>query len=616
MGDFSDLELEEELGFEEEKPRKQAAVDTTPPEIKSMTDGEKLSQGEAALWAAGQGASLGFFDELLGAIGAGKEALTTGNKFKDLYPEYRDAARKLLSGAEEEHPTTMLAGELAGGLAMPVAAIGKLGKGATYLEKVKNAAKVGAAMGGITGAGGSVEDSALEVAKDAAIGAGMGATIGAGVEGVVAPVAKFGAEYAKNAYANSPVLKRILEAYDVGKANPDIFDDAGRKRIANTYSKAVEENIVPLLDQDLSRLGRSAYQGAKDTAESEGRGIDISNLITTLKSNDFKYTPASRYARDTVANDIVDKLVGNVDAEIKDAVKSDLKKVLNGKVDTQDFMEAIQDITESTTVSPEEAFKMRNKLQDLVGGLQEIPERDARLALKHMRHNLDEQIKSQEGLGIDLDKLDEEYRAITKFKSELRHDIADKPSVKGHDKAEVTAREALKNRFLRAHRDQGGDVAAQTEAAFGALKESGVMAPQEIEARLAKVQDAVKARSVADDMYGMLGMPSSDLGLLETLGLAMRSRLTQGVAGAGKAVGQLEKSAAFKGASNLMNLSSEELKKAADSIATKNPKMAELVRTIADKPVSKRKALLFTAMQHPDYREAFKNDPKEESTEP
>jgi hypothetical protein len=363
-------------------------------------------------------------------------------------------------------------------------------------------------------------------------------------------------------------------------------------------------------------LGRSAYQQAKESAESEGRTVDIEKIITTLKSNDFKYTPASRYARDTIANDIVDTLTGGASAELKDAVKSDLKKVFNGKVDISEFMDNVQDVAETTTLTPEEAFKMRNKLQDLIEGLQEVPERDARIAIKGMRNNLDDVIKSEEGLGINLDKLDDEYRAITKFKSEMRHDVGGKSSVKAHDKSEVTAREALKSRFLKAHRDKGGDVAAQTEEAFKELKDSGVIAAKEIEDRLAKVNTAAKARSVADDLYGMLGMPgSSDLGPIQNLGLAMRSQLTQTVAGAGKAVEELQKSNVYSGANKILSMTGEQLKAAADTLAKTNPTMARTVAAIADKPVSKRKALLFTAMQQPGFREAFLADKSEETQE-
>lgn len=603
MADFSDLGFEEEIGFEED--RAPQAVDSTAPTFTPRSDEERLDQGEAAAWAAGQGLTLGFFDELLGALGAGAEATTTENKFKDLYPEYRDAARKLFSKAEEEHPGTTIAGELAGGLALPVAAVGKLSKGAGYGAKVADAALSGGVVGAITGAGVSEEEKTADILSDAGKSGLMGASIGGLAQGVIAPAAKFSTDFLKSQYKNSPVLQRIAEAYDVGKANPDILEETGRKRIAGAYTKAVEENIVPLLDDDLSRLGRSAYQQAKDVAESQGRTVDLSKIITDLKANDFKYTPAARFARDTVANDIVDTLTGGASAEIKEAVKADLKKVLNGKVELDAFMENIQDITESTTLTPEEAFKMRNKLQDLIGGLQDVPERDARIALKNMRNNLDNVIKSEEGLGIDLDKLDDEYRAITKFKSEMRHDVGGKSGVKAHDKSEVTAREALKSRFLKAHRDKGGDIAAQTESAFKELKDSGVIDALDVDARLAKVDEAVKARSVADDLYGMMGMPSSDLGLIQNLGLAMRSRLTQTVAGTGKAMSELEKSAAYKGANKILSMTEEQLRTVAQTVAQKNPTMAKTIASIADKPISKRKALLFTAMQQPAFREAF-----------
>jgi hypothetical protein len=194
-----DLEsIESQLGLE--------AVEFDEPEPEST---KKLSQSFAAQKALEQGATFGFGDEAQAAIETlghmiGVKGLGADNfseldrtdsigldfdKAKQIYKDYRDRKRGEYSELREEFPKTALAGEIAGGLALPASLIGKtVGKGLSLGDKVVQGAKIGARAGAIAGTGYSEEEDIDKIIKDAGMTALGGAIVGAalpiGVEGI------------------------------------------------------------------------------------------------------------------------------------------------------------------------------------------------------------------------------------------------------------------------------------------------------------------------------------------------------------------------------------------------------------------------------------------------
>ena len=215
------------------------------------------SQSGTALRSFGQGASLGFADVLRGLSGALQELgsrgaagrlaaawapvaaapvtglggmlagassapeLLTGSEqqlgdFRDLplvealiqrYRRDRDAQRADVRAGAKTNPKTAAAAEVAGALAVPMP---KLAPGATLLQRMSQAGKTGALMGGAAALGASESEDPLQMARQV----GGGAALGGGIGGVVPPVVEVGTakvlKPAAERFANSQAVKALL----------------------------------------------------------------------------------------------------------------------------------------------------------------------------------------------------------------------------------------------------------------------------------------------------------------------------------------------------------------------------------------------------------------------
>jgi hypothetical protein len=195
---ISDKDMAEFISDEEmteiDKPVTDSKRETLGPKIAEPKKIDRLKQLEAGLKGAGQGATLGFLDEAIGAVNAGidmaidkamrpflSEAQTLyleTPEFTKIYKEERDKARKDLEKQAKSYPKTFTGGEIAGALAT-AAVPGSLAAKASsnILKKLAVAAGTGAGAG----AGFSEAEKAEDIAKDAAQGALVGAAfLGAG----------------------------------------------------------------------------------------------------------------------------------------------------------------------------------------------------------------------------------------------------------------------------------------------------------------------------------------------------------------------------------------------------------------------------------------------------
>jgi hypothetical protein len=156
---------------------------------------------EAGARGAAMGVTANFYDELRGLMEAGGlnpkdpaslSSLLSGaykywtgdEKAAEKYDQTVARERGLTSKAEADQPVASIAGNIAGGVALP---LGAAARGATLAERTTQGARVGAAVGGLSGVGAG-DDTAGRVIGGAA-GAGTGAVLGAvapaAIEGVV-----------------------------------------------------------------------------------------------------------------------------------------------------------------------------------------------------------------------------------------------------------------------------------------------------------------------------------------------------------------------------------------------------------------------------------------------
>lgn len=138
------------------------------------------SRAEALGRGVRMGGSFGGADEMGAAFGAGLDYVTgTDRNFRQNYESLRDTYREEEAAAQEAHPGTYLAGELAGGLTTGGAGAGRVAASQTIRQAPKLArfgaySGLGAAEGAVAGAAYSTADEWDELAVDAGLGAGFG----------------------------------------------------------------------------------------------------------------------------------------------------------------------------------------------------------------------------------------------------------------------------------------------------------------------------------------------------------------------------------------------------------------------------------------------------------
>jgi hypothetical protein len=140
---------------------------------------------KSALRGAAQGATFGLSDEGAG-VAQGVIDWITGGGFGTGYEQRRDSERKANKEASEANPKSYIAGEVAGGVAVPfglakvgvpsaIRAAEKAGLGARMLAGGAEGAAYGGAYG--FGKGEGAEGSAINALQGAAVGAPLGAAL-------------------------------------------------------------------------------------------------------------------------------------------------------------------------------------------------------------------------------------------------------------------------------------------------------------------------------------------------------------------------------------------------------------------------------------------------------
>lgn len=234
---------------------------------------------------ATQGATLGFGDEIEGAVQAtGRKLLPDSlggggagdakRSFSDLYKESRNVARDENTAAERASPKTYIAGQVAGSLAPTVAGGGIAGKllaavapslaaAPATSTAARLLAAVGAAgQGAVQGAGYSNADTTRGLAGDTALGAGVGlAGYGAGTAAETLGGKAAGAFARLRAVASSRAAK---QAADEGTAR--VASLAGKLGGETQKGNRIVENLIRQ-ETPLAPAEQQAASGLLDRLE-------------------------------------------------------------------------------------------------------------------------------------------------------------------------------------------------------------------------------------------------------------------------------------------------------------------------------------------------------------
>lgn len=224
---------------------------------------ESLGRGAA------QGATMGFGDEIQGAVqAAGMKALPDWlggsddpRSLADLYREQRDVARKENADASAANPKTYLAGELAGGAAPAIATAGGAAapKAAGIGQRLLRAAGTGAKWGAVTGLGDSRADLTKGdiggAASDTAQGAALGAGVSAGLTGAGAAGKAAISGVVKLSPANNFLRAMGVRNLTLGQAAP------------NSWISSIEQaaESLPVIGDTIKaqrQAGRASWQNA------------------------------------------------------------------------------------------------------------------------------------------------------------------------------------------------------------------------------------------------------------------------------------------------------------------------------------------------------------------
>lgn len=226
---------------------------------------EVPSEVESALRGAAQGASLGFADELTGALEAGGEALLHPSKLTELaelYRKHRDESRRAYEAAESTNPLSYMGGQFAGGAAT-IPLMGPAGEAGAF-KNILTAAK----LGGIQGLGSSEADITKGEIGKAVGDIKTGAELGA-VGGVAGETLGGIANYLKN----KPIAEDIAKSYQFGKQGVKLGSTEEARGIAEDFINKIQkvgditERVGSELGEKQAGILESATRGGVNLAE-------------------------------------------------------------------------------------------------------------------------------------------------------------------------------------------------------------------------------------------------------------------------------------------------------------------------------------------------------------
>lgn len=226
-----------------------------------------VSMLESGVRGAAQGATLGFADELTGALESAAGSL--GLVPDKTYEQARDEARAAYQAAEQANPGTYLAGNIAGGIGSAVLAPGAAASTAGRIAQA-------AGMGAVAGYGSSNDrDAAL---ADMARGAIVGGAVGAAGEGISKAIPAIG-----NWLGNRAENLAVKATGATGKEAAAFKPGTGRAILENPNIRAWDSatGIARKTGEQLESTGEKLSSLLKGLDES-GAAISTEDLANQL----------------------------------------------------------------------------------------------------------------------------------------------------------------------------------------------------------------------------------------------------------------------------------------------------------------------------------------------
>lgn len=236
--------------------------------VNAASSGIKPGAGMSALSGFVSGGTMGWGDELIGAV--------AGNKV-------RDGVRALNTAARRDYPVTEIGGEIAGGITAlaPVASVATVARAMSPLGKMLYGMLVGGAAGGtqgaIQGAGDANSGARLSGAKSGgAFGAGLGA-----VGGAIAPALGAGVAAIFNKFKKSDVAQ-IARSFGVNSNAATAIKNALE---ADDFAKAADEMKKAGDEAMLADAGPASGQLLDTAAQSGGASNRVAQTAVRDRAN-------------------------------------------------------------------------------------------------------------------------------------------------------------------------------------------------------------------------------------------------------------------------------------------------------------------------------------------
>lgn len=535
------------------------------PELKQYTEGESFGKGIQ------QGGTFGFADEI-GALFGTLGAKSGGDErdMKDVYEEIRNLLRAENKQAEEQNPYSSIAGNVVGSIPSALLVPTAAAEGA--LGRVAQAAKAGG-IGGAIGAAGTSEANLAQgdvgdFAKDVAMGGALGVGLGAGGQGLGEGIGKT-YNYAKESMQKLPLFQDIKAVYDKTKAGKELFGTVGEK--AEDLYKYGEDTM-----QKLSGIRN------KVGAEIESAGMSMDNELPKIDISNA-YLKAAQALEDY--------------APSNDQQMAVMKKI-NSLMDR-----ATQDGAVSELL-PSEVIKLRQEVNKLYKSAKDGDTIDLINSLK--RDLLDPLVSAAETLETPNAKrfleANKNYRLVDTAQAYMGLPGYFNPA---DTRGKIRAGDQLFDK-LAGMEQEGGKAARRIERGLGSLENVSQDLGEGMTGKGVAEQIKKTAQEKAEDLR-LASEMSKESYLNKDLKTGFSTTKAGGLQAA-RLAGKMAKSsneAIIEPMKKFMSEDGASLARLANIASQTAKPFAKALASLTSAPMQKRKALMYSLMQQPAFREFY-----------